>query len=123
MGIAYLTSLGIAKNLPVFITETGWTHNKNGNFGKVDADYKYAAENIWSDNRIVAVTPFLLSYKDDSIFAIFLVRYKRRAIPIFLRLQRYSKGGRHPMQITSGAILGNLYFPIVQANHGIYGLA
>jgi hypothetical protein len=42
-----------------FITETGWadnskTHSRLANY------YDYAAEQIWSDPRIVAVTPFIL---------------------------------------------------------------
>jgi hypothetical protein len=47
------------KDLPVFITETGWSTNT------VSADiqanyYQEAFRNTWSDNGIVAVTPFLL---------------------------------------------------------------
>jgi hypothetical protein len=42
-----------------FITETGWAENaltkKN-----LDAYYKYAAEHVWSDPRVIAVTPFVL---------------------------------------------------------------
>ncbi|MDO8621324.1 MAG: hypothetical protein Q7R31_03520 [Candidatus Levybacteria bacterium] len=46
--------------LPVFITETGWSKNKISD--NVSASfYKDAFTNVWSDNGIVAVTPFLFS--------------------------------------------------------------
>ncbi len=66
-----LRNLGVIKNLPVFITETGWKHAEglsyNPNFPAADtvADYyKIAFENAWAQQRIVAVTPFLLNYQD-----------------------------------------------------------
>lgn len=47
------------RKLPVFITETGWTGEKISD--KTIADYfTQAYTNIWSDESIVAVTPFLL---------------------------------------------------------------
>ncbi|MBI3985132.1 MAG: cellulase family glycosylhydrolase [Candidatus Levybacteria bacterium] len=47
------------KNLPVFITETGWTTESTSHEAQVQY-YKRAFENAWSDKNIVAVTPFLL---------------------------------------------------------------
>lgn len=48
-----------SKDLPVFITETGWVLTEVDD--KTQAEYyKYAFENAWADPRIVAVTPFLL---------------------------------------------------------------
>ena len=63
-----LKSWGIDRNLPVFITETGWPHNAAG------ANYLYSPEaisdfinetagTIWTDERIVAITPFVLNYQ------------------------------------------------------------
>ena len=43
----------------VFITETGWLSNAITSHW-LDYYYKYTAENIWSDERIVAITPFIL---------------------------------------------------------------
>lgn len=52
-----LSSLGVQKNLPVFITETGWLNPvPNGNF-------QIAYTNSWlTDSRVIAVTPFVYSY-------------------------------------------------------------
>ncbi len=47
------------KNLPVFITETGWSREKVSE-NLIALYFIYAFENVWSDQNIVAVTPFLL---------------------------------------------------------------
>lgn len=66
-----LRNLGVTRELPVFITETGWKHAEGLNYepGLPDADtvagyYKQAFAGAWDSNRIVAVTPFLLSYQE-----------------------------------------------------------
>jgi hypothetical protein len=47
------------KDLKVFITETGWLNNYLTTH-LLDFYYKYAATYIWSDERVIAITPFLL---------------------------------------------------------------
>lgn len=66
-----LRSLGLSKNLPVFITETGWVHAEGINHDPrypgadtVAEYYKTAFANAWTDPLIVAVTPFLLDYQE-----------------------------------------------------------
>lgn len=48
------------KDLPIFITETGWSREKVTE-NQIASYYRYAFESVWSDENIVAVTPFLLS--------------------------------------------------------------
>ena len=48
------------KNLPVFITETGWSGNILSDAVRA-AYFKNAFNSAWSDIGIVAVTPFLLN--------------------------------------------------------------
>jgi len=67
--IQFLNSLGINKKLPIFITETGWIHNQ-APYSRgiltpttVGNNMVQAASGIWNDSRIVAITPFLLSYQ------------------------------------------------------------
>lgn len=54
----------VAKDLPVFITETGWPYG--GKFYKPEITAKYIKqvfENVWlPDVRVMAVTPFVLYY-------------------------------------------------------------
>lgn len=81
---------GLKKELPVFITETGWPHqisnikyqiSKTGKKIYIKQKYydektvaiyiKHAYENVWlKDERIMAVTPFVLNYPED-LFADF----------------------------------------------------
>ena len=59
-----LKELGVKKELPVFITETGWIHSGADPTG---LDDKFiTAFSIWkADPRVRAVTPFILSYQSD----------------------------------------------------------
>ncbi|MCL4366356.1 glycoside hydrolase family 5 protein, partial [Patescibacteria group bacterium] len=68
----FLKSMGVHKNLPIFITETGWRHAEGLNFDKslpssdTVAEYmQQAYSGPWSNNQIVAVTPFLLNYQEE----------------------------------------------------------
>ncbi|MBI2019976.1 hypothetical protein HYS94_00975 [Candidatus Daviesbacteria bacterium] len=72
-----LRSLGLSKDLPVFITETGWKHAEGVSFDPslpsadtVATHYKNAFEGAWNSQNIVAITPFLLSYQEP-LFAHF----------------------------------------------------
>jgi len=64
-------TLGVEKELPVFITETGWAHaegaNYNGSYLPVStvADFfKKAYEEVWfEDDRVRAVIPFTIWYE------------------------------------------------------------
>jgi hypothetical protein len=69
--LGYLRNLGLTKKLPVFITETGWVHNEGKNPSRglmspetVGENLKIAASSVWTDDRIVAITPFVFNYQD-----------------------------------------------------------
>lgn len=47
------------RKLDVYITETGWEENST-TARRLNDYYAYAMKNIWSDERVKAVTPFLL---------------------------------------------------------------
>ncbi len=47
------------RDLQVMITETGWDVNSR-TASKLTGYYDFAVKNIWSDGRILAVTPFIL---------------------------------------------------------------
>jgi hypothetical protein len=70
----FLTELDYIKNKTgheyrTFITETGWAANAQTT-RNLDSYYTYAAHQIWSDPRVVAVTPFVLR-GDPGIFSAF----------------------------------------------------
>lgn len=50
-------------DIPVFITETGW-NTPNASDTEKAVYYRKAFDSVWSDNGIVAVTPFLLHAGD-----------------------------------------------------------
>ncbi|MBI2616898.1 hypothetical protein HYW55_02060 [Candidatus Gottesmanbacteria bacterium] len=65
-----LSEYGIKKNFPVFITETGWAHQEgiyaNPSYlpaESVAKEIEIAASSVWSDPRIIAITPFILNYQ------------------------------------------------------------
>lgn len=69
--LAYLQELGNQKNLPVFITETGWVHSQGKLYNPkllspeaVGGNLKLAAASAWQDQRIAAITPFVFNYQD-----------------------------------------------------------
>jgi hypothetical protein len=71
-----LKELGVTHDLPVFITETGWPHDASQK-SKVESpkfyspeivaeNMKIAFDNVWlADERIKAVTPFVLNYQGE----------------------------------------------------------
>lgn len=54
-----LIQLFSQKNLPVFITETGWSRDKVSD-NTAASYFEEAFKTVWTDENIVAVTPFLL---------------------------------------------------------------
>lgn len=65
-----LKNLGFTKKLPVFITETGWQHSEGATNGygllssqQVGQYLTVAAQTVWQDPDIVAITPFVLNYQ------------------------------------------------------------
>jgi len=64
-------TFGLKKELPVFITETGWARAEGENYNssylnqeKVAEYYQIAYEQVWlKDSRVRAVTPFTIRYK------------------------------------------------------------
>ena len=66
-----LKKLGVKKDLPIFITETGWKHAEGLNTDPSLPDssivgeyFRVAFQNIWTDPKVLAVTPFLLNYPE-----------------------------------------------------------
>lgn len=65
---SYKYDLAVIKNftpkkLPVFITEAGWS-NRNLSDQQISLYYQYAFDHVWSDLRIVTITPFVLDAQD-----------------------------------------------------------
>ncbi len=63
--LSLLKSLGIEKEMPVFITETGWSSNSVSR-DVIGSYLRDVYENVWEqDRRVRAVTPFILNYQSE----------------------------------------------------------
>ena len=63
--IDLLHQLGITKDLPIFITETGWKEGVLSEF-TIAQNYRIAYNEIWGQNsRVYAVTPFVFKYLSE----------------------------------------------------------
>ncbi len=103
--IAYLKSLGVKKNLPVFITETGWAHKVAGN----KSTYKFLSENelfskfekafsqAWNNKNIVAITPFILNYEHPP-FDMFSWKNNGSFNSLYRNMQNIPKTKANPIQ-------------------------
>lgn len=131
-----LRGFGVTKNLPIFIAETGWKHAEGLSYDpslpsvETVADYyQNAFENAWNSNRIVAVTPFLLSYQDSPFdhFSFKKITGERQAktilgveypdspyYPMYHTLQALSKIKGKPVQDNKAELKkGEVYASIV----------
>ena len=67
-----LKRLAVNKELPVFITETGWPHaeglNQKSNFydaATVAENFKIYYDQLINDEKVTAITPFILNYQGE----------------------------------------------------------
>lgn len=116
--LSYLKSLGIKKNLPVFITETGWI-NPNNAIEKLKSAYA----NVWNRREVVAVTPFILNYTEYP-FSSFSWKTKNNGfLDIYSQMQAVPKTAGGPEQRQWGKILFVLSPPFAALNSPYYSLA
>ncbi|EKE05770.1 MAG: hypothetical protein ACD_19C00181G0005 [uncultured bacterium] len=106
----------IKKNLPIFITETGWIRtNKNEEI--INKNLRYAYEEVWSkDKRIVAVTPFLLNYQDEPFYEFSWKNKDGSFFPIYTEIQSIQKIKGEPIQKISGEVVFNFLNPLMIKN-------
>lgn len=95
--LALLSSLGVAKKIPIFITETGWAHARLSP-EEVSQNLNIAAQTVWTNAQIVAVTPFLYNYQ-DSLFSMFswLRLLSREPYPFYHTYREIAKVKGEPL--------------------------
>ena len=108
----YLKSLGLPSNLPIFITETGWSHN--GGLkpvrpalspDRISQNYLTAFNQIWTDPQITAVTPFILNYQDSPFEQFSWVKPGgTETYPHFEAVKNLPKTKGRPVQVTQAEI-------------------
>jgi len=78
------------KNLPVFITETGWSKDALSE-NQIAQYFKYAFDYVWSDKDIIAVTPFLLQAGQGPFFQFSLTNENGQYNQISQQLEKLPK--------------------------------
>jgi len=124
-----LKSLGVEKEFPVFITETGWAHNQyNQTLGYKNPDtisqsLIFAYKNVWTDKRIVAVTPFVLNYNNPPL-DIFSWRKKDGGFyNFYYDVERIPKVAGRPFQEVKAKLLSFVFPPVIKRKGKFYGIA
>lgn len=117
-----LLNFGVTKNLPVFITETGWKHAEGINYDPslpsaetVAQNYAQVFRSVWSGSQIVVVTPFLLSYLQQPFdhFS-FKKPDSEEYYPVFQTIASLSKIAGKPLQdVLAKLTKGEVYSSIV----------
>ncbi len=117
-----LKQFGVTKNLPVFITETGWKHSEgvihNSFLPSPETLSNYftlAFNNAWNNSRIVAVTPFLLSYQDTPFDHFSFKKYNLNEFhPHYQIISKLPKISGKPVQERKAELTkGEIYSSIV----------
>lgn len=111
--LEYLKEMGV-KDLPVFITETGWDASRVSR--EQIAEYiQYAYENVWlPDDRVIAVTPFVLNYQEYPFINFsWSVKGNGEYHPQYYLVQQMNKVAGAPQFIEKGEINDDLPEEIV----------
>ncbi len=101
--LGVLRQLGISKELPVFITETGW---KRGSEDGIANNFQAAFQSVWEqDPRVKAVTPFVLDYQGQPFLEFSWKKYQSDSFyQQYYSVQSLLKTKGEPEQIEKGQI-------------------
>ena len=95
-----------SKNIPVFITETGWDQTIYSE-DEVGEFFKTALNDTWIDPEIVAVTPFLLKSGLGPYQKFTFINEGGQKNGLFKALQEYPKTKGIPIQVVNKKVLGS----------------
>lgn len=112
-----LTKYGVRADIPIFITETGWWHREGKrNDGSISAEqvsqyFKTAYESVWNQDKIIAVTPFVLNYQDTPFDHFSWIKMGANEVyPQFDTILSMKKIKGEPVQIAKAEYVPR-YFP------------
>ena len=78
------------RQLPIFITETGWSRNSLSD-NTIGSYYATAFTSVWNDSRIIAVTPFILEAGGGPFEQFSLLTPGGADTPVSLAIKNLSK--------------------------------
>jgi hypothetical protein len=124
----FIKSLGIKKEFPVFITETGWPHHEGldsrNNFytTKTTSQFLLDAYQIWAkDERIKAVTPFIYNYPDKPFDHFSWLDQNEKLYPEYQKFIDQPKSANLPEQITKFELYKTQIPFLIFSNHEYNG--
>ena len=97
--LGQLSAYGFS-NLPVFITETGWKMGERADLNeeKVAQHMVDSYKNVWlADNRVVAVTPFALTYQQEPFLGFSWRRVGDGYYPVYNAVREMKKDPGAPI--------------------------
>lgn len=110
----------IGKDLPVFVTETGWPNNKYTE-SEISSNLTNAFTNIWNNPKVIAVTPFILDYTTPPYDIYSWKKPDGSFYSFYSAIQNLTKVKGTPVQIESGQIVGAFAQPLIITNTDFVG--
>lgn len=106
--LGVLKELGVSKDLPVFITETGWVHN-GVDSNVIAGNFRTAFEAWQLDERVRAITPFILSYQGEPFLKFSWQKLgSDEFYSQYYEIEAIPKVSGNPTQIQKGRIISEL---------------
>ncbi len=106
--LSFLKNLGINKEFPIFITETGWPHREGESpqntyyTVKTSADFLLEAIKIWqTDSKVQAITPFIFNYPYPPFDHFSWLDKNEELYPEYQKIAEFPKVKNSPEQVTS----------------------
>ncbi len=116
----FLRSLGINKDLPVFITETGWSNEKISD-EKIADKFVWSYQNVWNKKHVIAVTPFILNYPAEPFDKFSWKTKEGNFLPPYEKVKDMQKEKGEPVQIVKGDIVSEFSPPIIFSGSELAG--
>jgi len=118
----FIKNLGISKDFPIYITETGWPHHegcdkKNGFYTSVTtANFLKITLDMWAkDKRVQAVTPFIYNYPNTPFDHFSWVDKDEKLYTEYQQIVDMPKNKNTPIQTTKYEIT-KMYVPFIIFN-------
>ncbi len=118
-----LKRLGVEKEFPIFITETGWINEKPEDEKKISEKIIKAFNSEWKDEKIVAVTPFILNYKYEPFNIFSWTKPDGGFYDFYYTLQNLTKVKGKPKQHNRVDVVGLIFPPIIPTNGKLAGIS
>lgn len=119
--LALLKSFGIKKDYKVIISETGWVHDESAR--DLGDKFKVAYEGAWKDEKVIAVTPFILAYQEPPFDVFSWKKKDGNFFDFYTQVQNLTKPKGVPLQDTRGEILALFVPGVDETDSKVSGIA